>query len=270
MKIHYFLPRWGSDMIPWDDFLASAKKAGYDGVEIGIPEDEKSCDELLSKIKSYGLQFIAQHWETNEADFDRHKLLFGGHLKRLAKTKPVQINSHTGKDFFSIEQNIELLRIAIEISKESNVPISHETHRGRFSFAAHITKMYLELFPALPVTLDISHWICVAESLLFDQEETVKKCFAHVRHIHARIGHTQGPQVDDFRLGKWKETNERHFEIWDQIIEYHRGIGSEKILFTTEFGPPPYMQADPPEKNAIEFQFELNQYMLNQLKKRYN
>lgn len=270
MNILYFCPRWGSDTIPWDDFLTCVKNAGYDGVEIGIPQDEIACSELLSKIASYDLQFIAQHWETNEVNFDLHKTQFRHQLKRLAATKPILINSHTGKDYFTIEQNLKLIQIAQEVSQESNIVITHETHRGRFSFAAHITNTYIKSVPKLPITLDISHWFCVAESLLFDQQETIENCFPNTYHIHARIGHTQGPQLDHFGLTKWRETYERHFDIWEQIVNYHRAYGSERLLFTTEFGPPPYMHIVPLKKNAIEFQFEQNLYILNQLKERFN
>lgn len=269
MQINYFCPRWGSEDMPWDDFLSAVKQAGYNGVEIGIPEDENTKAELLEKIEGYKLKFIAQHWETNDRDFNTHKKSFRYHLERLVKTNPFQVNSHTGKDYFTAAQNGELLKIAEEISAKSDVCITHETHRGRFSFASHLTTPYFTEFPKLQITLDVSHWICVAESLLFDQQEAIESCLPHTKHIHARMGHTQGPQVDDPRLEKWQQTAERHFEIWDSIVEYNRANGTKEISFTTEFGPIPYMPTVPAGKSASGFQFELNVYILKQLIKRY-
>jgi hypothetical protein len=52
-------------------------------------------------------------------------------------------------------------------------------------FAAHITRQFIEKNPALKLTLDISHWCNVHESLLADQKETVDLALSRVGHIHS-------------------------------------------------------------------------------------
>ena len=66
-------------------------------------------------------------------------------------------------------------------------------------FAAHIARQFIEKIPELRLTLDISHWTCVAGSLLYDQEETVLKALERTDHIHSRVGLKNGPQIPDHR-----------------------------------------------------------------------
>jgi hypothetical protein len=140
-------------------------------VETGFPftllADEKA--EITSGFKHHGLLVIGQHWQTVESDFEVHKQVFKQHLYSLTELKPLFINSQTGKDYFTVEQNLALIQTADEISRETGVAIIHETHRGKWSFAAHITQKYLQQAPQIRLTLDLSHWCNVAESLLEDQ-----------------------------------------------------------------------------------------------------
>ena len=65
--------------------------------------------------------------------------------------------------------------MTVRISKQSGVPVYHETHRSRMLFAAHVARKFIEAKPDLRLTLDISHWCNVHESLLQDQVATVAK-----------------------------------------------------------------------------------------------
>lgn len=266
MRISYFCTTWGQKNESWDAFFRKVKDAGYDGVETSLPPTDEQ-EDFLDNLSKHQLYFIGQHWETSTADFEAHKAEYTARLKALTELKPLFINSHTGKDHFNFEQNVALLQIASWISHESGIPVFHETHRGRFAFAAHITKPYLEL--AHPdLTLDVSHWCNVAESLLQDQTSALNVAIDHTRHIHARVGFEQGPQVPDFTLPQYQAALQFHFECWDRVVIMNKNKGTELLPITTEFGPPPYMQVnstlDPTEK-----QWKLNTDLMNLLKKRY-
>ena len=269
MDILFFCPRWGSDAFSWELFLSRVVEVGYDGVEIGLPEDLKEAEALIRLIEAHGLKYIIQHYETHSPDFSTHQLQYVSHLERMAAQNPFLVNSHTGRDFFSFQQNTKLLERAEEIASKNNTIITHETHRSRFSFAAHVTEKYLQ-YDWLKLTLDISHWFCVAETLLEDQEAVLVKTIPHVQHIHARIGHTQGPQVANPEGKEWTDTCERHFQLWDNVLTYHRHIGTKVFGITTEFGPWPYMPVLPLNKASHIHQFELNINMLERLKARIN
>src|SRR5690606_5990217 len=129
--------------------------------------------------------------------------------------KPLYINCHSGRDFYSIDQNLPFIRHTGNLSTANGVPVYHETHRGRMLFAAHVTRQYLEREPSLHLTLDISHWCNVHESMLENQDEAVRLALSRTGHIHARIGHPEGPQVNDPRAPEWETIVKKHLEWWD-------------------------------------------------------
>ena len=267
MRILYFCTTWGQKNENWDAFFEKVKNAGYDGIETSLPPEGEE-KEFLDRLNTYELDFIGQHWETVTRDFEVHKAEYSRRLRALASLKPISINAHTGKDYFSFERNMALLAVAAKITQDTGIPISHETHRSRFAFAAHVTQQYLEHSPSLELTLDVSHWCAVAESLLQDQVEALGLALSRTRHIHARIGFAQGPQVPDFTLPQYKTALQFHLECWDKIVLNHQKNGSSMLPITTEFGPPPYMQLVSPE-NASEKQWKMNADMMNMLKERY-
>jgi sugar phosphate isomerase/epimerase len=269
MEIAFFCPRWGQSKLGWDDFAGKVKQWGYDGVETDLPESHEEREAMFNALDKNGLLFIGQHWETIEPDFELHAKQYAERIQRLADAKPLFINSQTGKDYFSFEQNEQLIHHASGIAAATGVPVYHETHRGKFSFAAHITKAYLQRLPQLEITLDISHWCAVAETFLHDQQEAVQLAISRTNHIHARVGFTQGPQVNDPRAPEWKEALEFHLRSWDAVVEQHRSKGTTMLTFTTEFGPYPYMPQNPYTQHPLADQWELNVHMKTLLTNRY-
>jgi len=269
MKILFFCPRWGQEKLSWEAFLGQVKSAGYDGVESGLPADENEKDQMMNGLEKHGLRFIAQHWETLEHDFDKHQQEFERRLYQLSAAKPQFINSQTGKDYYSFARNEQLINTAARISATSGIPVLHETHRGKFSFAAHVMQAYLERLPELRITLDISHWCAVAETFLHDQDTAVQTAILHSDHIHARIGHTQGPQVMDPRAPEYNEALNFHLRCWDKVIDLKRKEGSKFFTITPEFGAPPYLPLFPYTQQPMVSQWDINVFMMDLLKKRY-
>jgi sugar phosphate isomerase/epimerase len=268
MKLKFFCPYWGSDHLPFDEFLQKVKDAGYDGVEMSFSFDLQQKSKHVEAIKRLNLEIIAQHWETIDADFDLHKSNYAKRLRNLAEVDPLFINSQTGKDYFTIQQNSTLIELAEEISKEFQVKIIHETHRGKFSFAAHVAYPYLHSLPSLKLCLDISHWCCVAETFLDDQREAVELAIQRTHHIHARVGHTEGPQVMDPRTDENKEILERHIVWWQRVVNRRKQDGFESFTITPEFGAPPYQHLFPNSQEPIYSQWDVNVFMMNLLKGR--
>ncbi|MCW3078644.1 TIM barrel protein [Segetibacter sp.] len=269
MKLLFFCPRWGQELIPWSTFLKNVQDAGYDGIEGSLSMDESEKEEMLTGLKSHGLYWIGQHWETVNPVFNEHLEEFEMRLRSLAAAKPLFINSQTGKDYFSPEENKQLIDLAKIVSQETGVRILHETHRGKFSFAAHITKAYLQNIADLKITLDISHWFNTAETYLHDQEEAVELAISRTEHIHSRVGFIEGPQITDPRAPEWSEALQRHLECWDKVIELQQKNNREVFTITSEFGAPPYMPLLPYTKQPIVDQWEVNVYMMNLLRDRY-
>lgn len=271
MRTAFYCPRWGSEHLDWPIFLRKVKAAGYDGVEWGIAADIP--ETLISEVVHYahrdGLRVIAQHYDTTTATLPLHLEKYTAWLKKISRFGFEKINSQTGKDHFDPMENKLLIAAAKRIEQASGIPVLHETHRGKFGYAAHVMSTYLEDDPELRITLDLSHWVCVAESWLEDQEDAVRLAISRTSHMHARVGHTEGPQIPDPRVPEWAEAAERHLRWWDAVVAAHRQAGAEKLTITPEFGPSPYMVHLPRSGKPIADQWEVNLYMLNLLKNRY-
>jgi sugar phosphate isomerase/epimerase len=182
--------------------------------------------------------------------------------------KPMYINCHSGKDFFSYDQNKAFIDFTTEVAKKTGIPIYHETHRGRMLFAAHVTKNFLEKNPELLLTLDISHWCNVHESLLGDQAEAVALALARTGHIHTRVGHEEGPQVNDPRAPEWSNALKAHLGWWDTVVAMKKKA-NQPLTMLSEFGPPSYLPTLPFSNMPVANQWEINVYMMKLMRERY-
>lgn len=261
---------WGFDGSV-DAFCAKAKKAGYDGIEMWWPGTAAAQKELFVALQKHQLDigFLAGG---SDSDPSKHFTQFKAMVDNAAYQtiqKPLYINCHSGRDFFPMEENSKFIDHTIRVSKETGILICHESHRSRILFAAHVAKQYLLKHPEMRMTLDISHWCNVHESLLHDQEETVQSAIARTDHVHARVGHPEGPQVNDPRAPEWEATVKRHLEWWDAVVQTKIKSGVNKLTILTEFGPPDYMPTLPYTRQPLADQWAINEYMMQLLRKRY-
>ena len=258
MRLELYYPLWGNETTPLKEYCEKLVDAGYHGVEAFVPDEGLDGEEFRATLERHGLKFVAQHALTLESDFAKHRETLDRRLRRLAALQPEFLSSQTGRDYFSFDENRELLVLAEEISKDTGVPIIHETHRGRFSFAAHALRPYLEKLPELKLTLDISHWCVVSESLLEDQEGAVEMALNRAEHVHARVGGPQTPQIIDPRSPVWETEVSRHLMWWRQIAERYVREGRDRMTVTVEFGPVPYTTVHPQHGKPLVEQWEAN------------
>lgn len=277
MNIKYCCTYWGSEKDEAESFVDKVLSAGYDGIEIFLPPGKPSfTDAFLAELediqaKNPGFLFIAQQLTAPDNDtVDAYISRMKNSLLELAAWQPHFINSHTGKDYFSFDDNCRVLEAALNISSKTGVRILHETHRGRFSFHAASLIPYLKVFPELELVGDFSHFCTVSESMLHDQEDIMQQIIPHVSHIHARIGHEQAPQVSDPFAPEWQDHVHRFEDWWQQIIQHKQDSGWQQFSITPEFGPAPYMPAVPFTRQPLGNQWEINRNMMQLLKKRFS
>ena len=254
-----------------DEYGAQVKKEGYDGIEIWWPVEARAQGELFSMLKKWGLE-VGFLCGGSQKEVGEHFRFFQDTTQAAATNtvqKPLYINCHSGRDFFSYEENSRFIEHTTRLSKQTNVPIAHETHRSRMLFAAPVAKAYIQKHPELRLTLDISHWCNVSESLLADQPENVDLALERTLHIHARIGHPEGPQVSDPRAPEWDAAVKAHLGWWDRVAERKKRTG-ERLTFLTEFGPPDYMPTLPYTRQPLADQWAVNVFMMQLLRKRYS
>lgn len=269
-KLKILATNWGfkSNL---DEYCSKVKKEGYDGIEIWWPTEKKSQDELFAALRKNQLEvgFLAAGSQQNYADhFSTFKQMINAAATNTSQ-KPLYINCHSGRDYFSYEDNKTFIDYTTALSKQTGIKICHETHRSRMLYSAPVARSFIEQNPALKITLDISHWCNVHESLLQDQKETIDLTLQRVEHIHARIGHAQGPQVNDPRAPEWESAVKAHFAWWDRVVEKKREQG-EVLTFLTEFGPPDYMPTEPYTMKPLSNQWEVNLHMMHVLRQRYS
>ncbi|WP_276165511.1 sugar phosphate isomerase/epimerase family protein [Zobellia alginiliquefaciens] len=267
-QLEFYQTDWGRN-ISWDAFCEKTKAAGYDGIETWFPKDEKSQNELKIALKKHNLKVGFLNGTNKSVPFKESLKAYTEHFKTLIAWKPAYINCHTGSDFFTFEQNKAFIGAANAFAKENNVRIYHETHRGRFSYNLPDTQIYLSAIPELKLTLDISHWMVVHESLLQSQDEELEEIINRSHHIHARVGHAEGPQVNNPEAPEWKKAVDRHMNIWETVIR-KQWQAKDVFTITTEFGPADYMPTLPYTQLPVADQWKANVYMMKLLKERFD
>jgi sugar phosphate isomerase/epimerase len=275
--VKFYCPRWGSEDLNWDDFLSKVSSSGYDGVEVYPLLTPEEKPEMLHAFEQTGLDYSLLHTVQNGGkDFEKYCKALVENLNELLsyqtdKIRPKFITSQTGREYFTKDQMEICFSICDQVSAASDIQIFHETHRNKWSYGAHVVESYLkeERFDHVKLALDFSHWVCVSESYLEDQEQAIDLAIRRSTHIHARVGHPEGPQVTDPRALENKQALDFHLLWWDKWMAYLKEIGTEECTITPEFGSYPYMSHQIGTTIPIANQWEINYWMKELLKKRY-
>ena len=267
MQIKFICTYWGQDHLTVSEFIDKAMKEGYDGIEVNVPFDPQSNSSLQQAVEANGALLILQQWlpPARETAGQYHSRMVD-HLKHLVRMNPLFINSHTGKDYFSFDDNCRLIESCRDISENSGISILHETHRGRFAFHAHSLAHYIHKYPELQFTADLSHLCNVSESLLEYQEDLLESIIGRSRYIHARVGSDQSAQVNNPFAPEWESTLKRFTGWWQQIVDEARKRGDQVFHICPEFGPVPYLQVMPFTQKPVSDQWEVNLQMMHYLK----
>lgn len=267
MKILFFCSTWGLEEMPsMEARLRKIKAGGFDGVEMAVPEEAAACLEARRIADELGLDIIAQQCRTAGNTVAEHTAGFGAIHQRALLLRPLHLNSHTGRDHFTVEQNLEIFDHASAVATRHGLEVMHETHRSRALFSAPAAERLLAERPDLKLVADFSHWCCVHESLLADQPERIERAIDRSFAIHARIGHEQGPQVPDPRDGMWRSHLDAHLAWWKEIAAWRRAEGRDVLCVTVEFGPAPYMTLLPQTHRPIADLWDINVFMRDWLK----
>jgi sugar phosphate isomerase/epimerase len=260
LKIIFGKSKWEMWDDPLDVFLQRVKASGFDATEIYLGSLHESPTDIVRLHKSYGLQLIGQILTQGQA-YQDHIASLESQFEFAAQCQVAFINSHTGRDIFSFEENMQIFERVTQLSESSGIPILIETHRGRPTYSAIDTRKYLEANPALRLTADFSHWMVVHESDLTDQRMNVELAITRAEYIHARVGYSEGPQISDPRAPEWQGAVATHLHLWQRIIDQHKQHGKDYVYITPEFGPPAYMHTLPFTNQPVGDVWEQNVYM---------
>jgi sugar phosphate isomerase/epimerase len=269
MQLKILCPQWGSEALKMEDFFIKVKECGYDGLETWLPESEQERKRFIRLLQQYDLSIVShQHQAKGDTiqDFCRS---FEYYLNLSMECNPILINSHSGRDYFTLEEQLQVIDVAENLSVKNNITIAHETHRGRIGFSPGNANDLFRLRPNMKITADLSHWVCVTESYLENFQEPLSAAISRAAHIHARVGFPEGPQVPDPRQPSWQEPLQFFLNIWEQMVTHQQFIGTDTFTITPEFGPPPYMWTDPITNEPVASQWDINVFMKDLLIKKF-
>ena len=267
MKLIFGKSKWEMWDDPLEAFLERVVASGFEATEIYLGSLRESPAEIARLHAAYGLHLIGQIL-TQGGSYLEHIRSLESQFEFAAQCQVAFINSHTGRDIFSFEENVQIFQRVTELSQRSDIPLLIETHRGRPTYSAIETRKYLEAVPELRLTADFSHWMVVHESGLEDQRANVELAMSRADYIHARVGYAEGPQIPDPRAPEWQYAVDSHIGLWQDIIDQHKRNNKETLYISPEFGPPAYMHTAPFTNQPVGDVWEQNVYMKDLLTSR--
>lgn len=267
MELNLFKPLWGHPGTP-GEAVEQALAAGFNGIEGPVPEEAGERAAFKDLLQSHNLKLIAEV-TTGGGYVPRPTATPECHLADLRRgielsqaLSPVFINTQTGLDAWDLSLQIRFFEQVLCLEDEYGITISVETHRSRSTFHPWITRDILRAVPRLKITCDFSHWCCVTERLVMDDDPELLQTMAdRCHHLHARVGYDQGPQVPDPRAPEYGLAVARHRAWWEVIWETQRSAGRALSTMTPEFGTDGYLHLEPFTQKPVADLWELNSWM---------
>ena len=270
MEIKILCPQWGQDHLDIEAFFSKVKDDGYDGVDTWIPENKNERKRFIRLLDEYDLVMVSHQHQASGNNIDQFCKSFEYYLNLSQESNPILINSHSGRDYFTQEQQLQVIDVAENFSVNKGIRVAHETHRGRMGYGPMNSVELFRLRPNMKITADFSHWVCVTESYLENFETVLSEAISRAEHIHARVGFTEGPQIPDPRSPFWKEQVNFFLNLWERIINHQKSMKTEIFTITPEFGPQPYMWSSLQDNSPVADQWEINRFMKDLLKENFS
>ena len=266
MKLLVFKSLWGVNE-PIEAAAESAARNGFDGIESRVPLSDQQATQLKEALDRHGLAWIAEictggdYVPPRKMDVSDHLRDLETGLAACLGFNPVRVNCIGGLDAWDIADSRAFLQAGMEAAKRLDLPLCFETHRSRSMFNPWITEAIVKSIPDLHLTADISHWCVVAERLMDAELDSLTAIAPNVRHIHARVGYDQGPQVPHPAAPEFKECLKSHQQFWELFWEKQVAAGIETFTVTPEFGPDGYLHRLPFTDAPVADLDEINRWM---------
>lgn len=260
MKLALFASAWAFGGLA--NCRLEVESGQFDGIEGPPPENAAQAREL----KLARLPYIAEicsggsYAPASSVSIERHFDDFRTQVARAVEANALFCTCLVGSDSWPLSVAVEFFARALALGKSAGVELSFETHRSRPTFHPWLTAELLRALPELQLTCDFSHWCVVCERLL-DDEPALTLAIDRARHVHARVGYAQGPQVPDPRAPEYEPELLAHEAWWRRIAVAARDRGRALLTVTPEFGPDGYLQRAPFSQIPVANLSEINRWM---------
>ena len=200
MQLRLFKTLWGHHG-SFADAIAQAQAAGFNGIEGPAPTENGLADSYRQQLSDAGFDYIAEictagsYVPERDASLQEHLDSFALKLEYSLALSPLFVTCLGGCDAWPEAKSTEFFGRAMERAKDSGIEVSFETHRSRSLFTPWVTERILRELKDMQITCDFSHWCVVCERLMDTEMPTIEVIAPRARHIHARVGYDQGPQV---------------------------------------------------------------------------
>src|SRR5580698_1970367 len=105
------------------DRFKKIKAGGFDGVELDVPPDLETCRRARASLDELGLAVVAQQWLTSGRTVAEHQAAFEQQYERALVLKPLHLNSHTGCDHFTLEENLAVFDHTTALANKHGLPV---------------------------------------------------------------------------------------------------------------------------------------------------
>jgi sugar phosphate isomerase/epimerase len=274
MELQIFKTLWGHTG-SLDNAIAACCEHGFEGLEGQAPFTSTERIDLRTKLADRGLGFIAEICTAGSYVPDRQATVsehFDSLLCRAEaalECEPLFLTVIAGCDAWALDQSVDFLGRALNISEDLGITVSFETHRSRSFFNPWVTRDILRQLPELKLTCDFSHWCVVCERLIDTEPDVIGLCAERAHHIHARVGYDQGAQVPHPAAPEYREALETHERWWAQIWRNQLMRGFGRTTVTPEFGPDGYMHCLPFTGAPVADLAQLNLWMAERQRRRF-
>jgi len=240
----------------------------FDGIEGPPPASAPEAAALRASRVPYIAEICSggSYAPASIVPFAAHLSDVQAQVARAVEAGALFCSCLVGSDSWPTAKAVDFLGQALELGGELGARLSFETHRSRPTFHPWATAELLRALPTLRLTCDFSHWCVVCERLP-DDEAALSLAIARARHMHARVGYAQGPQVPDPRAPEFQTELAAHEAWWERIA---RSVAAreESVTVTPEFGPDGYLHHSPFTNQPVADLAEINRWMAHRQRAR--
>ncbi|WP_255441474.1 MULTISPECIES: sugar phosphate isomerase/epimerase [unclassified Synechococcus] len=250
--------------------IRQSRHSGFEGVEANLDHPALAGADpgtVMAEFTAAELSLIVELVTGNGYVPDlaitaaEHLDQLAGQLERTRRLEPLLITVITGSDSWSWAEQQWFWDRALELAAAAQAPVTFETHRSRSLATPWRIQDWISRYPDLRLTADLSHWCVACERLMTPDLAPIQAMAERVDHIHARVGHAQGPQVGHPFAPEHAEPLAAHRACWQLFLDRARERGMEHITLTPEFGPDGYLPTLPFTNQPVADLLQINTAM---------